>query len=378
MQQLNGDIPASGTNEAAITGNELLGRLALLARPTPDAIVDSLHGRPLRVLVIGEDALGDVVTTASALRAIAQAYPGTTVDLVTAACNAELVNSLPYINDAIFFQLFDRRRLGPALQIFRRRPYDVAIDALVGRPRVTARVIALMVASRAPYWIGETGRPGDGVYNVRIPRADSELSHVERMMRLAAPLLPDATAIELRPHLPLHPLEPAWADAQWSSTWAVVPRVLLNVGSDSPEPRWPVERFAAVADYVRRERPSAAIIVVGPSSQSAAIELLAAGVNGLALIPTVRQLMSLTATADLVVTPTGPVCHLASAYERPLVSLHRAASDARSLFATPGRRVVGTSTDTFLGVETLAVLEALDDVLAAIGWRPWQPTAVAS
>jgi len=129
---------------------------------------------------------------------------------------------------------------------------------------------------------------------------------------------------------------------------------------------------------VRRERPSAAIIVVGPSSQSAAIELLAAGVNGLALIPTVRQLMSLTATADLVVTPTGPVCHLASAYERPLVSLHRAASDARSLFATPGRRVVGTSTDTFLGVETLAVLEALDDVLAAIGWRPWQPTAVAS
>jgi hypothetical protein len=60
------------------------------------------------------------------------------------------------------------------------------------------------------------------------------------------------------------------------------------------------------------------------------------------------------------------------------VSLHLAGSDARSPFATPGRHVVGTSSDTFLGVETLAVLEALDDVLAEIGWGAWQQTAVAS
>ena len=52
-----------------------------------------------------------------------------------------------------------------------------------------------MMASRAPYWIGETGRPGDGVYNVRIPRAVPELSHVERTMRLAAPLLPDGSDV---------------------------------------------------------------------------------------------------------------------------------------------------------------------------------------
>ncbi|MDE3172704.1 MAG: hypothetical protein KGN74_06490, partial [Gemmatimonadota bacterium] len=96
------------------------------------------------------------------------------------------------------------------------------------------------------------------------------------------------------------------------------------------------------------------------------VRALAEGAGAEARIPTLRELIALVATAELVISPDTAVCHLASAFATPLVSLHVGGTDEWWPYATPGRRVVsapGAALDT---VPAAAVIGAVDELL---GWE---------
>ncbi len=334
------------------------------------AAPDALRGRPLRVLFIREGPLGDLILALGAIRAIAEAHPGTTVDVAATDGNAELLRGLPYVHRVIAFPHDDRRASTAASAVRRRAPYDVVVDGMLVHRHVRTRSIAIMLASRARYWVGESGRRTGWTYNVAVPPAPNGLLHVEREVRLAVPFVAGGARMDPRPRLTLDAERRDWAERLWNDPIRGGPRILVNLSASIAARRWPDERFAEALAHLRQREPEAAIAVVGLPADAPSVHALAHGVRAIAHVPTLGELVALVATADLVLSPNTAVCHIASAFETPLVSLHLRDTAVWWPFATPGRCVESTRREDLLGISSGAVIEALDHAIASLRCPP--------
>jgi len=321
---------------------------------------DALLGRPLRVLFIMEDALGDTIVTLPAIRAIAEAFPGNVVDVATWDAPGELIAHAPYVRRVICFPRHDRRRWNAGRVIAHHGPYDAVVDGMVLRGHVRSRSFAMMLGSRARFWVGEHGRGSDYLLNVAVAPPKRTSTQLARMLGLAKPFL--TRTPESRPWLCLADDEIDAAEEVWGR-WTGGRRVLINVSTNGPERRWPAERFAAVARHVRRHEPNARLVVVGLERDRGVAELIAAAGRGQVYVPSVRELVALVAATDLVISPDTAVCHIASAFARTLVSIHNHGKEMWHPFETPGYRVVGPSEKTIEDVPELQVLRAVDAAL---------------
>jgi heptosyltransferase-2 len=348
-----------------------------LSTRADDVGPDALLGRPLRVLFIMEDALGDTIVTLPAIRAIAEAFPGNVVDVATWDAPGELMAHSSYIHRVIRFPRHDRRRWNAWRVIARHGPYDAIVDGMVLRGHVRSRSFAMMLGSGARYWVGEHGRGSDYLLNVAVARPKPGATQLERMLGLAKPFLTRPPV--LRPLLCLTEDEIDAAEEIWGR-WTGGRRILINVSTNGPERRWPAARFAAVARHVRRHEPNARLVVVGLDRDRDTAELIAAAGRGQVYVPSVRELVALVASTDLVISPDTAVSHIASAFARTLVSIHNHGKEMWHPFETPGYRVVGPSEKTIEDVPELQVLRAvraaLDD-LAAVSTSPATTEAAA-
>jgi ADP-heptose:LPS heptosyltransferase len=102
------------------------------------------------------------------------------------------------------------------------------------------------------------------------------------------------------------------------------PYAVLQPGARLPEMRWPVERFAEVARWLRTERGIESVVNLSAGDQEIAGEVHSA-LQGEAVIPaplSIRELIALIAGARIFVgNDSGPV-HLAAACERPSVVIY--------------------------------------------------------
>jgi len=322
---------------------------------------NALVGRPFRVLFIAEDAIGDTILTLPAIRAVAEGHPDTVVDVVTWSGAAEILQHAPYVRRTIVFPRYDRRRLRPAIAIRQRGPYDVVIDTMVLCRHVRSRSFAMMLASGARYWVGEDDRGSDYLLNVTARRPTTPITHLDRILALAAPFR--SRQPDKRPLLCVGEGQRGAAAQTWNIDHGET-RVLVNVSTNGSERQWPAWRFARVAAHVRRRLPGARIVVVALERHRLAAELVASAGAATVLVPTLTQLLALVESADIVVSPDTAVCHLASAFRRPLVSIHNYGKDVWHPFDTPGIRVVGPTSDSFDDIADDRVIAAFDRVAA--------------
>lgn len=336
---------------------------ATRARPLDDPA--ELRRRPSRVLFICEDAIGDIILSLPAMRAIAEAHPGNKVDFLTWGLAAEMVQGLPYINETIVFPRYDRSRVRAARVIRERGPYDVVVDGMVLRNHVRTRSIAIMLASRASALIGEAGRSNDHVFTIPIPPSSADTRHDERMLKLATPFLEPGARPERRAWLIATDEERCAAAVRWGSVPRETPNVLVNLSASSNERRWPDHKFAVALSYLRDMLPGARILFVSLAADAPSARALAGHVDGLSIIPTIRELTALVATSDLIITPDTAVCHMASAFERTLISLNPKDREIWGPYDTPGKRVVGPTLVTLDGLEADAVIDAIREVVGA-------------
>ena len=321
---------------------------------------DELSAQKRRVLVIAEDAIGDTILTLPTIRAIATAHPGNEVDVVTWPTAAQLFVGLHYVRRVILFPRHDTRRLHAWRAVREHGPYDAVVDGMVLRRHVRSRSFAMMLASRAAYWVGESDRGSDYLLNVAAPRPSESTPHLERLLGLARPF--GWSNPSKRPMLAVKPSERAAAHGFWDGEFSG-PRVLLNISTNGPERRWAPIRFAAVAAHIRRRSPNARLVVVGMERDRRLVEYIATAGEGRVVVPGLRELMALVESAELVVSPDTAVCHMASAFCRPLVSIHNSGKEHWQPYDTPGVRVVGQSEDSFDGITEDQVTRAIDQVL---------------
>ena len=202
--------------------------------------------------------------------------------------------------------------------------YDAVIDlqgairsAVVGRLAGCRRLIGeAEPRERAARWL----------FTERIITRGAHV--IEQDVELASAIAGDAlTAV--KPWLPVDPAAEAWCDQILPST-NHQPAVLINPGAGWGAKRWPVERYAAVAERLVAQGCQV-FINAGPGEEPLA-EVIATATNGRAqtIAPTLSQLIALTRRIGLCIAgDTGPL-HLACALARPVVGIYGPTDPSRN------------------------------------------------
>ena len=287
-----------------------------------------------RILVVKLADLGDALTVTPCLRALRSRYPRAQIDVLTTPIGASILDGLDSIDRTIVFDKHRFDRVSAAL-----RPSAIAsalrLAAGLGSQRYdavllchhlttrwgTLKYAALVLASGAPRRIGLdngrgwflTERVADGGYgarhevdywralaerlDARLDTANLEIALAAEAEDAAARLLDDLTD----PIVVVHP----------------------GGGTFSVARRWPVERFAAVADRLASD--GASVVVVGGRDE---VELAAAlvarcrsPIRDVSGLTTPKVLAAVLRRACLFVGNDSGVMHMAVAVGTPVVAV---------------------------------------------------------
>ena len=304
-----------------------------------------------RLLVVRLGAMGDILHALPAVTALRLAHPGWQMDWVVEPAWAPLLTTgseagrrvqrgpAQPIVDAIHpasVKAWGRsplsaktiREIKYLRQNLRAGGYDAVLDfqgairsAFIGRLAGCQRVIGeAKPREQAAKWLFTERVETRGVHVI------------EQDLEVASAVAGDA----LQPMLPLLPVDPeaeTWCDALLGAGMDHAPArsvVLLNPGAGWGAKRWPVERYAAVAQGLA-ERGFSVVVNAGPGETELA-QAIREQSSGAALPAacTLSQLIALTRRVSLAIAgDTGPL-HLACALGKPVIGIFGPTDPARN------------------------------------------------
>ena len=300
-----------------------------------------------RLLVVRLSAMGDILHALPAVTALRQAHPDWVIDWVVeprwrALLSAEssiglqsarspaqpLIDRLHFASTRQWRKApFSRQTLHDFMALrsaLHAAKYDAVIDL---QGAVRSALIARLAGCRR--LIGEDEpreRAARWFFSERI--ATHGIHVIEQDVELASAIAGDALA-PVEPWLPIDPAAEAWADE-------IIPpitnktAVLITPGAGWGAKRWPIERYAAVAQSLA-VLGCRVLINIGPGEESLA-EIIAnqTGSAATPLACTLPQLIALTRRVALAIAgDTGPL-HLACALGRPVVGIYGPTDPSRN------------------------------------------------
>ncbi len=209
-------------------------------------------------------------------------------------------------------------------QALRASEYDTVLDlqgairsAIVGHLTGCRRVIGEAAPrERAARWL----------FTERVVTHGAHV--IEQDVELASAVAGDDLK-PVQPWLPVDPAAEAWAD-ELLAPYARCPRVLINPGAGWGAKRWPVERYAAVAQGLV-DRGYQVLINSGPGEEPLAeVIVKQTGGAAVAIAGHLGHLIALTRRIALAIAgDTGPL-HLACALGRPVVGIYGPTDPSRN------------------------------------------------
>lgn len=347
-----------------------------------------LSSGPMRILIVRLSAVGDTIHGLPVLCALRDYLPNAHLSWVVEQRAADILKGHPALDRLI---VAPRRWLRNPLAILRLtrqmrsvRP-QIAIDLQgLAKSALAARL------SGAPVRIGAAspdGREGSTCLNNRLVKLSA--SHVvDRYLELLGPLSISRPAVRFD--------APRHAEDELSVGRFVRDRglgggfALLNPGAGWASKRWPVDRFAAVARHLGRDRRLPSVVVwAGAQERAWADQIIttSGGFAHMAPATTLGELAELARRARFFVgSDTGPL-HLAAAVGTPCVGLYGPVSAERNGPYGPGHIAIqrmlldGTSRErraasdeSMRAIEVGEVCAACDRLLGQEEPRPSLPT----
>ncbi|MGH7602482.1 MAG: glycosyltransferase family 9 protein [Gemmatimonadaceae bacterium] len=316
--------------------------------PGPErAIIPDWDARPMRLLYLRFERIGDLIMGTAAIRAIKQAHPGLSIDVLVTPTNAPVIENNPHIDQVLTLNGKARGGYARALRDVRRRGYDVVVDGRLNKPPIFTSAPLVMLASRAKYRIGAAGGRADLVYNIPLPEYDRQMNFMEASRALCGPFGIDPSTVNWRPEIFLTDAERSSAEERWGDVGRR--RLLVNLSTSELKRRWPDERFVAALKFARARDPELSIGVSAVPAEWASVVKIAGEVGGVALrTPRLRDALALVGTTDIVFTPDTGISHAASAFSRPAVVFMPANYGPYAPYDTPGELVFwpGSSIDS--------------------------------
>lgn len=329
--------------------------------------VATLPSRPLRVLYMRAQGIGDLILATGVLRSIAQSHVDLTLDVLTTPKAAPVLDGNPHVRGVHLL----RRSPGDYVALaraVRAAEYDVIVDGKITRGASFIRSPALAMVARAPYRVGVGGGNHGLVYNVCVSRFDRTTTHmVEGSAALASPFGVDVGTAELRPEIFLSGEERRWAEREWllaaRQRGASGSRWLVNLSAGGAARRWPADRWIALLRHLRARRPADTIAVIGVDAEWDAVQLVAREADACAVSsPRLRDALALVSASERVITSNTSITHAASAFRVPTVLLLERGHDQWGPWHIPSEIAYWTGPNMrSLPAET--AIEALDRFL---------------
>jgi len=284
------------------------------------------------ILVIDFGQLGDVVLSLPALRAIRERFPKARITVAVGKTGAEVIALSGYADDTLSVDRVALRDGFTPLSVFqifklvqtvRRRQFDFVIDL---HSLSETNLLGFFSGARKRLYSRRPGRSLDFLSNFqpRPPVEDAKRKHlIDRYLDVLAPLgvknadrLPRLKTQVVNDRHVEQLLRKAKADSG-------SPLIGLFPGAGHVSRRWPLQRFAELAEFFIRNDQFKVIAFVGPEEASLVSEIRSLFPSSTIILDrlTVSQLASAVARlAAFVSNDTGPM-HIASAVGTPVVLL---------------------------------------------------------
>lgn len=303
-----------------------------------------------RVLAVRLDALGDVLMTTPAIRALKESAPGRHVTLLTSTAAAPLARLVPEVDEVIAHDVSWMKATAPRADA----AVDRALVARLARGRFDAAAIFTVYSQSAlpaALLCSLAGVPRrlahcrENPYQlltdwVPDPEPARLVRHeVRRQLDLVATV--GARTGDERLSLRVPPTARARAAALLAGLRVEGDRwVLVHPGASAPSRRYPPERFAEVAERLAA-RTGRAVLFTGRADERALIDAIRAAMrtpaHSVAGRIDLAGMAALVAAAPLLISNnTGPV-HVAAAVGTPVVDLYALTNPQHTPWGVPHR-----------------------------------------
>lgn len=277
--------------------------------------------------------LGDLLCATPALRALRHAWPRAEITLIGLPWAASLAQRLSCIDH---FEVFPGHAALPErpaelsawpgfLQRMQLRAFDLLVQ-LHGSGDVVNALLSLFGARHLASFAEPGRHAGDPALSCAWPTTGTE---VERLLALTDRLGVQRQGSELE--FPVSPDDHARLAAAAPELGSLGSYVIVHAGAQLPSRRWPVERFAAVADAM--DEAGYAVVLTGSEVERGLVKKLGKAMHAPALDLCARtglfELGALVQRARLLVCNDTGLSHVAAALRTPSVVISSGADVAR-------------------------------------------------
>ncbi len=288
---------------------------------------------PRNILVIDFGQLGDVVLSLPALRAIRDRFPKATITVAVGKPGADIVDLSGCANSTLVVDrlalrdgpiLISLARIAKLVQGVRQSRFDFVIDL---HSLSETNLLGFLSGAPKRLYSRRPTRSLDFLANFH-PRPPLEVDHRRRHLidRYLDVLIPLGVKNAHRlPHLETRPSDDATVEKilMQARAEAGAPLVGLFPGAGHPSRRWPLERFAELADFLARNDNVRILVFLGPEERAFVPDIRRQFPPSTVILDklTIPQVAAAQARlAVFVSNDTGPM-HIASAVGTPVVLL---------------------------------------------------------
>ena len=288
---------------------------------------------PKNILVIDFGQLGDVVLSLPALRSIRTRFPKAQITVAVGKPGDQIVTLSGYADDAIVvdrvalrdgFKPLSIYRVFELVKDVRRRKFDFVIDL---HSLSETNLLGFLSGAPKRLYARRHGRSLEYLANFHPrPPAEAESSQrhlIDRYLDVLIPLgVKEADRV---PRLKTRKVEDLVVDQilKKAKVPTATPLVGLFPGAGHPGRRWPLEKFADLADYLIRNDGVRVLVFAGPEEQALVREMRSLFPQHSLIVDnlTISELAAaLARLAVFVSNDTGPM-HIAAAVGTPVIAL---------------------------------------------------------
>ena len=308
-------------------------------------LASKLGNQPLRrILVRGVNWIGDAVMTTPALAALRSHFPQAEIVMLANPLVSELFEFHPDVDRVM---IYDKKGWHQGVRGLWRMSRELRGErfdaAFLLQNAIEAALLALFagVPRRAGYTTD--GRRLLLNYPVPVTAADKQLHHTDYYLGLLTQL--GIEGGDGRLHLACTEVEQQWAQStlQGDNVIAINPGAAYGSAK-----RWLPERFAEVGDGLAERYNARILLTGGPGEVEIGRDIAAAmQYRPLNLIgkTSVREMMSLLAHSQLLVTNDSGPMHVAAAFSTPIVAIFGPTDHTTTCPAAENVRIVRKPVD---------------------------------
>jgi ADP-heptose:LPS heptosyltransferase len=290
--------------------------------------MDRLH--PKRILIVRpHDQLGDFLLSTPAIDALRKRFPGARLGIVVRDYFADAVRMHPALDEVLVFykkasQWTPDRIAAIGKSLLGR--WDAAVVLSAASHSLSSDLLA--VASGAKIILGSAGGVFPGcrrnfLYNLEAPDRGEGRHQTQRNLDIVRYIGADTDDLRERVHVDEAERKALAQQLFGRKADRGVPVVGLHVGANKIPNRWPVEKFAHLADRLHGELGADILLLWGPHEAGLADRFLrAVSFNPFRMPPsTLHHLAVGFSVCDLAVCNDTGIMHLAASVGTPLVAL---------------------------------------------------------